>query len=81
MYLVCLFDGICKKGNCCVILVIQILTTDRLLRFEFLASLALALFIRFLFLVICYCTFYSTTLLVLASKFTAVSPCGSLPNS
>ena len=149
---------VCKKGTCFVILVIQILTTVRLLRFELLASLAIALFISpsnsdFLFSKFSLlffnqisfnqiffnqiffnqiffnqiffnqtslkvveesgadarrtarknrsnlsvvriltsratkqtCRFirqpYSTTLLVLASKFTAVSPCGSLPNS
>ena len=139
----CLLCRVCKKGTCFVILVIQILTTVRLLRFELLASLAIALFIspsnpEFLFSKFSLlffnqisfnqiffnqtslevveesgadarrtarknrsnlsvvriltsratkqtCRFirqpYSTTLLVLASKFTAVSPCGSLPNS
>ena len=41
----CLLCRVCKKGTCFVILVIQILTTVRLLRFELLASLAIALFI------------------------------------
>ena len=139
----CLLCRVCKKGTCFVILVIQILTTVRLLRFELLASLAIALFIspsnpEFLFSKFSLlffnqiffnqiffnqtslevveesgadarrtarknrsnlsvvriltsratkqtCRFirqpYSTTLLVFASKFTAVSPCGSLPNS
>ena len=45
MYLVCLLCRVCKKGTCFVILVVQILTTVRLLRFELLASLAIALFI------------------------------------
>ena len=144
----CLLCRVCKKGTCFVILVVQILTTMRLLRFELLASLAIALFIspsnpEFLFSKFSLlffnqiffnqiffnqiffnqtslevveesgadarrtarknrsnlsvvriltsratkqtCRFirqpYSTTLLVFASKFTAVSPCGSLPNS
>lgn len=139
----CLLCRVCKKGTCFVILVIQILTTVRLLRFELLASLAIALFIspsnpEFLFSEFSLlffnqiffnqiffnqtslevveesgadarrtarknrsnlsvvriltshatkqtCRFirqpYSTTLLVFASKFTAVSPCGSFPNS
>ncbi len=41
----CLLCRGCKKGTCFVILVVQILTTVRLLRFELLASLAIALFI------------------------------------
>ena len=41
----CLLCRVCKKGTCFVILVIQILTTVRLLRFKLLASLAIALFI------------------------------------
>ena len=41
----CLLCRVCKKGTCFVTLVIQILTTVRLLRFELLASLAIALFI------------------------------------